>query len=313
MMGTLGILKALRGYVLRSSHPIYRAESVYAPPVSLNQTLKRYAHLKNVLFIALIALALLSCLETLPGNWNWFFWLFCFSGLGLPFLGIVSILYLLPLAVAVSASRTIAREREAQTWDTLLTTPMEWSDIILAKLAASMNRYEALLQAVPWVNLLMGSLTFLMVSSHIAHTDNPGNLSLETLQWGVAFMATIAFVIERHQDYVLANLIGASTALAANNPQTASINALGGMIGFMLLRGLLIAGLVFFAIQPRSMPELVILIMSGPSSTIAVGLPLLLAALSLVILPIAHEIVIRRMFRHLVAHLGEGIQSSVTV
>src|SRR5437879_5882847 len=50
------------------------------------------------------------------------------------FVGLLLLTYLWPLAVAVFASNTIAEERERQTWDVLLTTPFEWSDLLMAKL-----------------------------------------------------------------------------------------------------------------------------------------------------------------------------------
>src|SRR5262249_36265690 len=127
VMGTLGILRALRFHWQDQLHPLYCAQqrqNAIAIPARANEVrgpMGRPMQLYRVIF--LIVVLTTGALCAVVG----FF--------GLLFLIWVA-LFMWPVLVAMPTSSIIAAEREARTWDILLTTPFDWRDIVLAKVAA---------------------------------------------------------------------------------------------------------------------------------------------------------------------------------
>src|SRR5262249_44909093 len=110
IMGTAGIIRALRTYWKLANHPLYirRQHQIPAPTPTPTG--------KPSIFSRILTIIML-----LVGGF------FCAT---VGFLGLLTIfglmLYLWPILVMRPTSGIIAGERESQTWDILLTTPFDW-------------------------------------------------------------------------------------------------------------------------------------------------------------------------------------------
>ncbi len=220
------------------------------------------------------------------------------------FMSLFFLTYLWPLSVAVAASGAIAEERERQTWDVLLTTPFAWSDLLLAKLSAALrnfHRYDVLLM---WVHGFL--VTVLMVIVLAEFSRAPGGTTIP--QYVVTAAAMLEFAVARFQEYVLAALLGLLASLLTPTRQGAGSLAFLMAFVLVLIRAFL-SGLVLFvanasgATVPADVGSL-ILLLTGPSSVIALAWTPLVGVLLMLGMVMIREAAIRLLWRWLVQNLG---------
>lgn len=230
-------------------------------------------------------------------------------GVSLALIAVLLLAYLWPLAVAIGASGVIAGERERQTWDVLLTTPFDWADLILAKLAASLRRLNPYGEMLLWVQAFLVAILFVVVLGGFIR-DVVNGLTSPALQIALLVAAMIEFVVARAQDYVLSSLIGLIASLLTPNRQTAGAIALMMALALVLARALLTL-LVLAALPPTPPPLLAVFIATGPASVIAMAGNALLGIPVLILMIVAREALIRAMFGWLVHHLGDATEARV--
>ncbi|MEP7286421.1 MAG: hypothetical protein ABI947_11695 [Chloroflexota bacterium] len=307
-MGTFSIIRLLiRAWTL-TSHPIYQAEKRRLSLLPVGSILRRVVgkSWRPILAVGAV-LMVLAAGDFLCGGTRHTFsaaiFSFCTVGGGsLILLVILLITYLWPLSVAISASSVIAQERERQTWDVLLTTPLDWRDLILVKLAATLSRLNPYGEIFLWGQAFLIAIIFVLVIGQFSL--NAGSSPFTVLELPLVFLTMTEFAIARLQDYVMAGLIGLLASLLSSTRQTASAIALMVTSGMILVRALITA-LVVTSLPFTSFPALLILLATGPSSVVALawrGLPAILILIAMILI---REGIIRAMFSWLIAHLGD--------
>ena len=299
-MGTFGMLFALRQHWRSQSHPVYRAQRRLNPfsLAAKGKVLqKRAAAIISIMFfvfaffIAIIWCANPSGPTSLAPAMAAIGFILVGS-FGLVFLGI----FMWPMVASISTSRVIITEREGQTWDILLTTPLGWREIILAKEAAALQGLP------PYIFVAMWSLTsafaLLIVTATTSGSSSPSD-GLGGLL--AAFFLMGVLVIAGFQVYLWAALIGLLASLFTPSRQIAM--AIAALASFSVS----LFTWVFFALAVR----LLIIILSGQflfSYTLRLGL----AGTLVFAIAVLNEILLRRAFRLLIRHLGDGQLPAVT-
>jgi hypothetical protein len=306
-LGTYGIVRRLLRHSDQPSlHPMlrYRRGQLELPFPILGQWLTVLHRRRGWLWVGLVLVGLAMVAQLLlRAQWRGFITTTCAFAMLLPVIIAVASLYLLPAVVAVLTSATIVAERELQTWDILLSTALDWHDLLLAWLARLLRLVNPFRELLPGVYVLLGGLACLFAIVTFAN-EYSGVLG-EVLEWVVVFLVPLQYLVERVQDFVLASVIGLLASLLSPSRQVAAAVALCAMLGWLILRGLFTAALI--GLLPTQTPSsAAILLLTGPASALAMSLPVLPALVLLLLLPLINEIVIRWLFAWLVKHLGEG-------
>lgn len=306
-VGTIGLVARFRLHWQTESHPLYRFQVIPLDQLLNVAPLVRWVK-RNRLWFVVGILAVLTWLVlqiVFRAQWGWFLAMVCGAGTALPILAIFGVIYCLPVVVAVVSSGLVIAERERQTWDILLSLPMEWGDLVLARLARLLkyiNPFEPILIVI---NLGIAGLTFLFVVVRYAAPNAQVGEAL--LAWIVIFVGPIHFLVERLQDFLLACIIGLIASLIAPSRQVAAVTALFGMGAWLLARGIAIAALITIGAPFRLNNSLMTLI-SGFSGTIIMTLPVWLSLILLIMTAVAYDLVIRLLFHWVRHHLGTTSQ-----
>ncbi|MBX3064439.1 MAG: hypothetical protein U0528_08220 [Anaerolineae bacterium] len=305
-LGTLGILRKLfYHWELPTTHPVYRYyDRGLDATIASFQALRRRLPDRRWWWIGGVVIAVWVLFNVFSrAQWGTFISATCGFVLALPLLAAVLSLYFLPAIVALLSSSLIVAERERQTWDLLLTTPLSWDDLLLARLARLLRGIASTREFIPGIYLILAGLACLFAIVTLA--DRQSGPIGEWLEWLVIALVPLQFVVERVQDFVLASLIGLTASLLAPNRQVAAAAAMLSMLAWLILRGVIIA-VIIRLLPPQTFGGVLILLLTGPASALSMALPVGSAILCLLLLPIAYEVAIRLLFRWLVRHLGEG-------
>jgi hypothetical protein len=309
-MGTYGLLRALWRNWMSPTNPIYRLENQRAASRTVAANAWRFVRriwrpvvaLSGVTLSAVVAEVMCAGGRIPPLSLTRALISICsLIGGGALLLGLVILAYLWPLAVALNASGVIVTEREHQTWDVLLTTPFERADLVLAKLAASLNRFNPYGEMLLWVQSFLVVIVFALVVGQLVQHPDPAQ---PLVAISLLFLAMIEFAAARFQDYVLGGLIGLLASLLATTRQAAWVGALTAALTMILLRALFTT-LILAAMPPRELPILAILFATGPSSAVVLSWSPLAAGVGLIAILLLREGLIRAMFAWLIRHLGE--------
>lgn len=226
----------------------------------------------------------------------------CLSGGSLVLIVLAGLTFFWPIAVAVAASGTIVREREHRTWAALLTTPLDWNDLLTAKLASSLRWLNRPAEILIWVQGILLAVVFILVIGQAERYTQSGSPILALI---IPIIAGAQFAIARVQDYATASLIGLAASTQSTTRQSASVTALLGGVALVLLRTLLTAAFLP-QIQLTSPQAFLIMLSTGPTTAIAMAFPTmpLLPATLLIIIPAVREVMIRLSYRWVLGHLG---------
>jgi hypothetical protein len=221
--------------------------------------------------------------------------------------GIFLVSYLWPAFIAVSASRVISVEREHRTWDILLTTPYEWRDLVMAKLAAALHGFNAYSGAFFYMQVfLIAVIVALVLGQSPAWTGVPWSI----LNLVMILAATTEFAIARAQDYVLGSMIGLLASLLVTSRQAAATVALMAALAMVLIRAIVTA--FFIAMLPTMTSTILLLMLTvGPSTAVVFATSLPIAIAILLAMVLIREGAIRLIFHWLLTHLADGEQSDV--
>ena len=305
-MSTYTLLTTLWRHWKRPVHPVYQVETRYGPPWQFFH-LERYSAwaLRLTLWIAGLTLAaviarILADQAVFLALSNGLFQIECLS------IGIVLALALLvltilwPIAIAVGASGAIVRDREHRTWSALLTTPIDWNELVMVKLASALRWFDRPFQILFWVQSVLVMVTLILVAEQLDRLSQNTSPFLAVL---VTALAGAQFAIGRVQDYATACLIGLIASLESETRQVASVIALMGGMGMVVVR-LLLTGALLLAIPIPSPQAGLLLLATGPTTTIALVFPLPLILFLLIGLPLMREWVLRRGYRWALTRLG---------
>ena len=306
MMGTYALVTTLWRHWKRPVHPVYQIESRYGPPW---QILHLERHSGWVLRLALWVVGLTAAatvarvLTDQSLFWalsNGLLQLECLSGGTVLVLALLVLTLLWPIAIAVGASGAIVRDREHRTWSTLLTTPIDWNELVIVKLASALRWFDRPFQLLFWVQSVLAVITLIVVGGQMERLMQTGAPILAVL---VTALAGGQFAIGRVQDYATACLIGLVASLESETRQTASVLALMGGIGLVILR-LLFTGALLLAIPIESPQKWIMLLATGPTTAIAsvFSLPVILAIL--IGLPLLRELLLQQGYRWALTRLG---------
>lgn len=306
MMGTYGMMRVMmRMWRVPSAHPVFKVlgEHLDTPFPMLTGLLGVLGRRRGWILAGVMLIAVLMATQILvAAQWRSFVTATCAAVILVPALIAVIVIYCLPATIAVRSSAIIVAARERQTWDVLLSTALAWDDLLLAWVARLMRDMNPFSDALPVVYGILAGLAALFAVVTFAETDS-GTVG-EVLEWVVLFLVPLQYLIERVQDFVLASLIGLAASLVAPSRHVAASIALCVMLALLMLRTLFTASMI--ATLPAQTPSgAVIMMLTGPSSALAVTLPVMVALVGLVALPLINEIVIRLLFRWLLRHLGE--------
>lgn len=307
-MGTITILRLLlRNWSVRS--PIYKNEERHVATFSTRQLIRHVIlRIWKPVGILLAVLIYFAIARLLFGNQGQALSpiLICTTG-GFIFVlgGLLLVSYLWPAFIAVSASRVISVEREHRTWDILLTTPYEWRDLVMAKLAASLHGFNAYSGAFLYMQVfLVAVIVALVLGQSPAWTGAPWSV----LNLVMIVAAAAEFVIARAQDYVLASMVGLLASLLTPTRQGAATVALMTSLAVILIR-MVVTG-VFLAMLPAMTSTTLLLMLAvGPSTAVVFAASLPIAIIILLAMVLIREGAIRLMFQWLLTHLADGEQS----
>lgn len=312
-MGTYRLITTLYRHWAYPASPIYKADQRYGAPwrtFSVERwfwVMVRIGLAFGSVTLLIIALRVISDSAL---TWSLSTLLIQFSCLGAGglFLSALAVMtFFWPLAVAVLSSETIVREREKRTWAALLTTPLDWTDLLTAKLASALHWLNRPSEILVWLQGVYLILCFVLV---LAQSGKVTDFTASWVMIVLSVLAAIQFGVARLQDYSTATLIGLATSLYAESRQSASVLAM--LIGLIMLlsRFMLTAVLIALAqFNPAPPPQgLLILLATGPTTTIALGFSKEpgFAFILLLLIPTVRELLIQRAYRYIVAHLGEA-------
>jgi hypothetical protein len=317
-VGTYGILRALQRHWALQNHPVYRLEDRRIVMASIMQAVRHFLlrawkplTAVGTVFMAIVVADFL-CSGTRRGSPSFSTTVISLCGVvgvGIFLLGLLVLTYLWPVAVAQAASGAIAAEHERRTWDVLLTTPFDRADLLLVKLASALRSFNPYAEMLLWIQTFLVAIIFVLLAGHFA--QHPRTTALEGTLTVLLLILTVAeFAVARLQDYALSSLLGLTTSLLAPTRQTASAAALLLASGWVLIRALF-TGLLLFGLPSVTPAELSILMTTGPSSVVTMALPIPVAGLVLLVMPLLREVAIRALFRWLVNHLGQVPSPSV--
>jgi hypothetical protein len=308
MLGTYGIIrKMLRNWEAPSAHPAFKyfRDRIDLPFPILSIVVQEVRKRRRWLWVlaGLIAAWMLAQIM-LRAQWQQFITTTCTAVLIIPVVIAILVIYFLPALVAVLTSAIIVAERERQTWDILLTATSEWDELVLARLARLLRYVNPFREIVPGVYFMLGGLA--CIFAIVTFADKRSGALGEVLEWVVIFLVPLQYLVERIQDFVLASLIGLLASLIAPTRQVAATLALCAMLGLLIVRGLFIIGLIGLLPPPQALSRILVLLITGPASALAMTMPVVETIFGLLLLPLINEVIIRAMFAWLIGHLGEG-------
>jgi len=305
-LGTFRLLRILRGHWHNPVHPVYQFESRYIAPWQLPRVQRPIGWFVRAIGWLFALTTVITGLRFLLG-WPILWTISNALILGLSVilfslltLIIIAFTFLWPIAIATITNNALIRERSTQTWTLLLTTPLAWKDIALAKIAAPLRWLAKIFDLILWFHLALVLITLAVAIEQI------DRLSL-TVSPPVAIVAAllvgVQFAVSRVQDYSSAVLIGMTSALVTRSTSMSLLLSVLGGIGLVAAR-LLISAILLLAIALPSPQNAILLLLTGPST----GYVLTLAGPALLIvligLPLAREITIRLGYRWVWDHLG---------
>lgn len=305
-MGTYAIFRQLQHHWLSKSHPIYRLDLDRLAPGWLKRDGMYPTGKERSIIDAFGPLVLIAVLLLIVVNRS--FMLESAIGAGvLLFIGT----WIGTMQVTMASSRLIAQEKELHTWDTVLTLPCGWDDLVLIKLAVALRTFS--LKFLLWlqgffVAVLYGSAIAQILSSARSLPQGAARQYFE-VYLVLAVVALIGFTVGRIQDFVLLSLIGIAISVLASSRQIAV--AAGAIAGAAyLLFWTIVALLVIPLTGPISPFEPISIggaaAIVGPSGSVTLGLPLPAAIVSIIGLIIYREVLIQAIFGWLSHHLSEA-------
>ncbi len=305
-MGTYALLTTLWRHWKRPVHPVYQVETRYGPPWQPFH-LERHSGwlLRLVLWVVgLTAAATVARILTDQSLFwalsNGLLQLECLSGGALLLLALLVLTLLWPIAIAVGASSAIVRDREHRTWSALLTTPIDWNDLVMVKLASALRWFDRPFQILFWVQSVLAMITLIVVAEQLDRLSQSGSPLLAVV---VTAIAGGQFAIGRVQDYATACLIGLVASLESETRQTASVIALMGGMGMVIVR-LLFTGALLLAIPIPSPQAGILLLATGPTTAIALVFPLPVILAVLIGVPLVREWLLQQGYRWALMRLG---------
>jgi hypothetical protein len=308
MLGTYGIIRRMmRNWESPSAHPAYRyfRDHIDLPfPLIATAFTELRKHVRWLWVIAGIIVVWMLGQIMLRAQWQQFITTTCTALLLAPLVIAILAIYFLPALVAVLTSAIIVAERERQTWDILLTATSEWDELVLARLARLLRYVNPFRQIAPGVYIMLGGLA--CIFAIVTFAEKRSGALGEILEWVVIFLVPIQYIVERVQDFVLAALIGLIASLISPSRQVAATIALCAMLALLILRGIFIITLIGTLPPPQAFSRILVLMITGPASALAMTQPVVETIIGLLILPIINEVLIRVMFRWLINHLGES-------
>lgn len=311
-MGTYGIVRTLLRHWSTRQHPIYRADANRVTLLPVTQIAEHFVRkIWRPLAGAGLVIGGLVAADFLCGGATakptslvaGLFSLCTVVSGSLLMVILLILMYLWPLAVAVSASGAIVVERERQTWDVLLTTPYDRDDLVLAKMASALRRFNPYGEMLLWTQMFLLALIFVLVVGQFSR--NGSNTTAELLlQLPLLVLTMIEFAVARVQDYVLSGLLGTLSSLLTPTRQSSGVLALLLASVLVLVRTVLTVG-VLLTMPPVSFTASLLLIATGPSSVVALALPIPAALAALLVMMLAREAVIRVLFGWITRHLSD--------
>lgn len=228
-LNTFRIIARLWHFETQARHPLIRLERKHAPRWD---DYKKYFRLliRRAWQVGLFLLAVGACMEVFSLARVSF--LMLSVTVFIPMIGIVLmggavlVIFLWPLLIASAGGGVIAWEKEIQTWNLLLVTPIARLDILLSKLVVGLSRLER------FIVLSMGLQFFpmLAVASLIGGLFRQDKSIAPMLAMGLGIFL---FVVEKMQTFVLAGLLGLTASLTAGSWSL-------GMVGSVALGSLMI-------------------------------------------------------------------------
>jgi hypothetical protein len=312
-MGTLQLLSTIYKHWNQPISPVYRHDQRQGPPwqhLPLDVWFTRTVRI--LFFIGFITLVVIGVRIVTDQALSWalsslLLQTLCLGIGGVFLIGLFVLTFLWPLVIAVLASDTIVREREKRTWAALLTTPMDWGDLLTAKLASALRWLNRPTELLIWVQGIFVALVFILVIAQANKIDNEIPAWITVI---LSIVATVQFAFARFQDYTTASVIGLAASMFSESRQSASVISMLISLGLLLGRVLFTVIMIAAAqIYPPPPPQgLLILLATGPTSAIALALSKLpgLAFVVLLGLPLGREVLLRIAYRWIVLHLGEA-------
>ena len=287
-MGTFAIIIKLRRYWKYGTHPIYRLDGRRFNSKSWYRRFRSTRLGKTGFPVLLVALLLLGIV--------WPQFLIVVEGLGvfLCIAGLGIVLYLWPVIMSVATSGVIVGEREQQTWDTLLTIPCEWSDLILVKLASFLGNRRPVAYTLIWTIMTLGLIALNQSCGPNAYCTGYSIGDGLVLVAKLVVLITL-LVITGYQLYILAILSGVLASLVAGSRAAAS--AAAALIGL----GIVIVSNLGILLLQRGI-ESILFIFSSPS----VPDHLVAGSITVGVMMLVNEVIVRRIFSNLIQHLGDG-------
>jgi len=308
MLGTYGIIrKMLKNWEAPSAHPAFKyfRDKIDLPFPALASVIREIRKRRRWLgVLALLIVVSMLGQVMLQAQWQQFITTTCTAVLLIPVAVAILAIYFLPALVAVLTSTIIVAERERQTWDILLTATSEWDELVLARLARLLRYVNPFREIVPGIYFMLGGLA--CIFAIVTFAEKRSGILGEVLEWVVIFLVPLQYVVERIQDFVLASLIGLVASLIAPSRQVAAVVALCTMLALLLVRGIFIISLIRLLPPPQAVSRVLVMLITGPASALAMTMPVVETILGLLLLPLINEIIIRRLFSWLIGHLGEG-------
>lgn len=255
-MSTLDILRRLWIYANSPRHPIVRFEVRRAPIWNVyTRPLRRFY--RYAVRFALGVLGIATLMEVLFRSRISFMLLIVM--LLVPMLGVVLLGGILlgmvgwQIPISLAGSAAIVNERASRTWDILLTIPMAHGDLLLAKLAVGLTRFQSfitaavLLQVVPLISAL----------GQASKTASGAPLLITLLLIGL-------FFIDRLQQFALAGLLGLVASLLAETWPIASTGAVALGAVLWLIHGAFVVALTVL-LNPQAFDVTQVFIIGLPS------------------------------------------------
>lgn len=310
-MGSYELLLHLRRHWAHPVNPVYKHDQRLRTPTSfplveqLTTTSVRIGAILGVLTLILLALRVMTDQVLMWMLSSFMIQLLCLSGFGLVMLGLTLTTFLWPVLVALTTSGIIVREREKRTLEALLTLPVDWGELLMAKVAASLHWLHRLFEVLLWVQGACVILTFLI---GIAQTGRLAEQSSTGLMVILTIIATAHFGIARIQDYTSAAIAGMAASMLSETRQQASLGALFAGSSLLLLRVMFtVICLSLGALEGMPPPQgVIILLATGPTTAIllAFGKYPFVALLILILFPLLREGMIRWAYQWVLRHLG---------
>jgi len=308
MMGTYALLSALREHWKRPVHPIFTVETRYGPPWrGIDHVWARYGGTITNIFLVMLGLTLVTTVARIVTDQaiflltsNALLQAIVMIGGGLLAVGLLVLMWLWPIAVAVTASGTIVRDREQRTWVSLLATPMAWDDLLTIKLASTLRWFSRPLQLLFWVQSILLVTVLIVAAGQLERLADLGSPLLAVL---VTALAGAQFAIGRVQDYATACLIGLTASIHGETRQMASVFALLGSIGLVIGR-IFWTGILLTQYPVPSPQAATLLLATGPTTTIVLISSVPMIIVFLIGVPVIREFMIRAGYRWVLAHLG---------